>query len=65
MHNGVYVSIYVYITLQLSCMFKETCMSQYCEYSVVCMLHAGIVAAIDIATYPHNMQTNYMGGSGF
>ena len=32
--------------MQLPCMFKETCMSQYCEYSVVCMLHATCIENI-------------------
>ena len=32
--------------MQLPCMFKETCMSQYCEYSVVCMSHATCIENI-------------------
>ena len=32
--------------MQLPCMFEETCMSQYCEYSVVCMSHATCIENI-------------------
>ena len=32
--------------MQLPCMFKETCMSQYCELGVVCMSHATCIENI-------------------
>ena len=44
-------------------MFKETCMSQYCEYSVVCMSHATCIENdskslhVVCMLHAHNMQT--------
>ena len=45
--------------MQLPCMFKETCMSQYCEYSVLCMSHVTCIENIQnpCMLHAHNMQT--------
>ena len=57
--SGNFLHVMCICCMQLSCMFKETCMSQYCEYSVVCMSHVTCIENIQnpCILHAHNMQT--------